>query len=198
MRIENLFCDGCGSSHFVEVIQRDRRGLVLQTKCHGKDFLPISTDPAISKESHIIRHRLRGYDVIKKTTPQPRRKLPTTFKRQALPVPVIPAAERACVAELSLAIRGEFVTIKVFADATPDKFYEFFYEINGQPKMVKPRNLGRDKAVHISDIARLYRIEGKVNLVFHNREAYEKLLTVNPGSISTILDKNMLISSGHG
>lgn len=196
MRVENIFCDEHGKAHFVEVVQRDSRGLVLKTKCHGVDFLPITSDPLISKESHIIKHSLRGYNVIKKTTPKPRTKLPTTFKRQPVKPQPIPVADRVCVAELSLAVRGEFVTIKVFADATPDKFYEFFYAINEQPKMVKPRNLGHNKAIHISEIQGIYRIEGRANLVYHNREAYEKLLIVNPNSMAAILENNMAVSSG--
>lgn len=196
MRVENIFCDEHGKVHYVEVVQRDSRGLVLKTKCHGVDFLPISSDPLISKEPHIIKHSLRGYNVIKKTTPKPRTKSPTTFKRQPVKPQPIPVADRVCVAELSLAVRGEFVTIKVFADATPDKFYEFIYAVNEQPRMVKPRNLGRDKAIHISDIPRLYKIEGRVNLVYHNRQAYEKLLVTNPSSINTILERNLAVSSG--
>src|SRR5688572_17545012 len=174
MRIENVFCEEHGKSHFVEVIQRDSRGLVIKTRCHGEEFLPIASDPVLNQEPHIIKHSLRGYNVIKKTSPKPRTKLPSTFKRQPLIPQPIPVAERTCVAEISMSIRGEFVTIKVFADATPEKFYEFFYAINDQPKMIKPRNVGQGKAVHISDIPHIFRVEGKVNLIIHNRQAYEK------------------------
>jgi hypothetical protein len=100
------------------------------------------------------------------------------------------------VAELSFSMRGQFVTVKVFENATPDKFYEFFYEVSETPKMVKPRNMGHPQAVHISEIQHVYKIQGKVNLVYHDRAQYEKLFKLDPNSMAAILEKNMLVSSG--
>lgn len=109
---------------------------------------------------------------------------------------LITESERAEVAEISVNIRDQFVTIRVFADATPDKFYEFFYEVSDKPTMIKPRNLGKEKPVHISDIPRIFNIEGSGKPIFHNRTEYERLLALDPALL--ILEKNMQVISSIG
>lgn len=196
MRIENVFCEECGVTHYVQVVRRNPKGLILETKCLGKDFLPIESKLPISAEPVYIRHRLGGYDIVRKAKTEPKKRLPTTFKRQAaIPAPVMPAPSRVCVAEISMMVKGEYVTIKVFDDATADKFYEFFYQVGDRPVVIRPRNMGKESPVHISEIPNVFRINGKVKTVFHNRQKYEKLLTADPASISAILEKNQLISS---
>lgn len=194
MRIENVFCEVCGIAHYVQVVRRDPKGRIIETKCLGNDFLPIQSKLSESEPSY-IKHSLRGYDIIKKAKREPKKRMVTTFKREPLVVQPIAPINRACIAALSLSVQGQFVTIKVFEDATPEKFYEFYYDVSNKPKMIKPRTLGRNEAVHISDIPNIYKIEGKVNLTFHNREQYEKLLKVDPNSMAVILDKNMRVSS---
>lgn len=192
MRIENTWCEDCGEVHFVEVSERNTKGLVTKTKCHGKEFLPTSTNLSINNANYYVRHRLNGYDVKQKMKSKPRTKYPTTFKRERpapTPAPIQPIASRDCLAEISVNIRGQFVTIRVFADATPEKFYEFFYEVGDKPTMIKPRNLGKEKSVHISDIPRIFNIEGSGKPIFHKRAEYERLLTSD--SASLILEKNI-------
>lgn len=199
MRIENIFCEECGVVHFVEVTQRDIKGLVIKTKCLGKNFLPVESNQAINNERYYFRHRLNGYDVKQKMKSKPRTKYPTTFKRERpVPAPVQPTDHRVCLAEISVNIRGQFVTIKVFADATPEKFYEFFYQVGNKPAMTKTRNLGKEKPVHIGDIPRLYNIEGSGKPIFYNRAEYERLLTFDPDLVSNILEKNIQVLSSIG
>lgn len=199
MRIENVFCEQCGVVHYVQIMQRDRRGLIVKTKCLGKDFVPIESSPAVDTSQYYIRHRMRGYEIIRKAKNTPKAKMVTTFKRQPLIVEPVIQENRVCVAQISMFARGKYVTIKVFEDATPEKFYEFFSEIGDKPEMIRTRNLGRDKAVHISDIPHIYKIEGKVNLVYHNRQKYESLLAYDPASMAAIIERNSIVVAGtHG
>jgi hypothetical protein len=195
MRIENVFCEDCGVVHYVQVVLRDSRGLVVKTKCLGRDFAPIESNPEVKAESHYIRHRRRGYDIIKKMKSEPKKRLPSTFKREKpIPQPVI-EIKRVCVAELSMVVQGKFTTVKVFEDATPEAFYEIFYEVGNKAAGVRPRNMGQGKPMPISDIPRLWKVAGKTNLVFHNREKYEKLITFDPESNTAILERNQRVVS---
>lgn len=200
MRIENLWCEDCGIVHFVQVMQRDNKGRVVKTKCHGKDFLPLEGKPTINDGRYYVKHRQRGYDIKMIAKRQPRKtKLPTTFKREhKSPVPVQPAANRKCLVELSVSFRGQFLTVKVFEDATPEKFYEFFDQVGEKPIMIKPRNFGKENPVHIMDIPYMFKMDGNSKPTYHNLNGYEKLLTENPGSTESILEKNMRIVSAIG
>jgi len=194
MRIENVFCEDCGKVHFVQIVQRNRKGEIVKTKCLGADFLPIMSNPAIG-EGKYIRHKMRGYNIVQKIKSQPKGKIVMTFKKPYTPPQPVISVNRICVAEMSMNFYGKFTTIKVFDDATPDKFYEVFYEVGGKPAMIKTRSLGKGKPVHISDIARIFNVQGKTNLVFYSREKYEKLFAVDPESNATILETNARVVS---
>ena len=200
MILENVWCEECDLVHWVELLQQDTRGRITKTKCHGKDFTPTDRNPKIDFSKYYIRrHGWKAYQVVEKMKNEPRKKLPTTFHRtKKIAIKEsesILSINRVCLAEVSLSVRGQFVTIKVFEDATPEKFYEFFYTVGGKAGTIKPRNIGQGKAVHISEIGHIFKAESKANPIFHNREKYEKLFVAEANSVLDIIEKNNQVVS---
>jgi hypothetical protein len=203
MRFENLFCEEHGKSHFVEVISRNPKGLVTQTKCHGESFVPV-----VYNATHYTRHRRGGFE-IKMKAMATKNKLPklansgkdkkerpkVKFSAVFTHNPTIEVApiQRRCLLEASLFIGGKFMTCKVFEDATPDKFYEFYTEVGDKPYMVKPRNIGRPAAVHVQDFQSVLKIEGRVNVTYYDRKGYEDLLKMDPESMVSIMARNATV-----
>lgn len=186
MRYENVWCDECGKTHFVQVMRSDRKGRIIKTKCHGADFMPIIND-----EKHYTRHKLRGFDVIRKSKPAKNKSVKGKVKPVFIDLKIAnmpPTPERKCLAEISMSIRGRMSVFKVFADATPDKFYEVFFQVGDKPAMIKPRDVGTGKPIPIGDLPRFFSAESHRPPIFHNRAAYEKLLTVDYSAL--ILERN--------
>jgi hypothetical protein len=188
-RFENLWCEECDNVHWVQVVERDSRQRVTKTVCLGKDYSPVRVSP-----NHYVKHSLRGYDVIRKMDFKKLSRLPKTIRTvkisplQAARAQI--ALERKCLAEITMSVRGKIVAVKVFDNATPNEFYEFFFEVGTKPQMIKPRSLGKEKAVHIQDLPSLYKAEGNTKLVYHNKQKYEKLLMFDPNSIKDIQARN--------
>jgi hypothetical protein len=203
MLIAKIQCDECDKFHFVEVLHRERRSVgnrsflaVTKTKCHAGKMIPTDWIDG----THYIKHIGFGeYRVCLKSQPKKRGEkmnLPQLAKFKTFetsPAPVAPP--RKCIAEMSLSVREKYVTIKVFEDATPEKFYEIFYEVGGTPAMIKTRNVGGDAPVHITDLPKIFKSEGLVKLTYHNRNLYEELLTADFNSTEYIMKRNARVVS---
>lgn len=101
-RFEKLWCEECNKIHFVEILTHDRRGRIVKTKCFGADFSPIIND-----ENFYTRHRMRGYEVVRKIK---RRYEPKFADLKVLGVTPAAAPEvrqdRKCLAEISMFVHG--------------------------------------------------------------------------------------------
>lgn len=202
MLVKYMECDACGEVHAVEIAREETRKVgrsisrvVTKTICHRAEGKVNLFDFADS--DHYTKHTGFGFYVVVKKIRRKKNEAKSDMLKllenrpdvvvKKIPVPVI-VSDRKCLVESAMSIRGQFVTIKVFEDATPEKFYEFYYEVGSTPRMIKPRTFGKDKPVHILDIPKVFNSDSQVNTIWHNRSEYEKLLVID--STTAILERN--------
>lgn len=163
-RYEQQYCPEHQSVHWVQVVGR------TQIICHGLDKAAPTKDTSVSYS----KHHMKGVDVKEKARKGPRK---TSFRRdpiiQAIPEP---NPDRQCVAEIGMPTPAGYASIKVFEDATAERFYEWFWKAGGKPQKINSVDMGTGHPLDLKGFVAFFNKRDQAHLVIHDRPAYTRLL----------------------
>jgi hypothetical protein len=163
-RFEQQYCPDHDTVHWVQVV--GRTGNVI---CHGLDMAAPTKDTAVS----YAKHRLKGINVREKVRKSPK----TNFRRERLVIAQPePTPGRRCVAEIGMPTPAGYASVKVFEDATAERFYEWYWKAGGIPQKVNSVDLGTGEPKDLNAFVRFFRKQDDARLVVHDRPVYNKLL----------------------